>query len=62
MGLAVLVTVAATVTSDAPPNSPNPTEALVHGYNIAFLVNAAVMLVSGLAALALPKAQQEDAT
>lgn len=53
VGLAVLVTVAANATNDAMGHSA-PAEALVHGYHIAFLVNAGIMLLAGLAALALP--------
>jgi EmrB/QacA subfamily drug resistance transporter len=54
IGLAVLVTVAATATTHA-AHYATPLAALVHGYHVAFLVTAAVMLVAALAALALPE-------
>ena len=53
IGLAVLVTVAATATSGANGHSTY-LAALVHGYHVAFLAAAGVMLVAALAALALP--------
>jgi hypothetical protein len=64
IGLAVLVTVAATATATATATAQathaadhgTPLAALVHGYHVAFLVTAAVMLVAALAALALPAA------
>jgi EmrB/QacA subfamily drug resistance transporter len=53
VGLAVLTTIAATVTtSDARHGSY--LDALVHGYHVAFLVAAGVMVAAALAALALP--------
>jgi EmrB/QacA subfamily drug resistance transporter len=55
IGLAVLVTVAATATSRASHHSTYVV-ALVHGYHVAFLADAGVMLVAALAALALPAA------
>jgi len=55
IGLAVLTTVAATVTTRAAHHAPY-LAALVHGYHVAFLADAAVMLVAALAALALPAA------
>jgi hypothetical protein len=55
IGLAVLVTVAATVTTHTAHHAPYLV-ALVHGYHVAFLVNAAAMLAAALTALALPKA------
>ena len=55
IGLAVLVTVAATATSGASGHSTG-LAALVHGYHVAFLAAAGVMLVAALAALALPAA------
>lgn len=55
VGLAVLVNIASSVTSHA-SRSSNHLDALVHGYRVAFLVNAGVMLVATLAALALPAA------
>jgi EmrB/QacA subfamily drug resistance transporter len=54
IGLAVLVTVAATATTHAAHHA-TPVAALVHGYHVAFLATAAVMLVAALAALALPE-------
>ncbi|GAA5189858.1 MFS transporter [Rugosimonospora acidiphila] len=53
IGLAVLVTVAATATTHAAGHSTRLV-ALVHGYHVAFLVNAAVLVLAALAALALP--------
>ena len=53
IGLAVLVTVAATATAHDVHRAPY-LAALVHGYHVAFLVGAGVMLVAALAALALP--------
>ncbi|RKT88984.1 drug resistance transporter, EmrB/QacA subfamily [Saccharopolyspora antimicrobica] len=61
VGLAVLVTIAATVTNGVMPESANPADALVQGYHVAFLVNAAIMFVAGLAAFALPASQREAA-
>jgi EmrB/QacA subfamily drug resistance transporter len=55
IGLAVLSTVAATATTRAARHATYPA-ALVHGYHVAFLADAAVMLVAALAALALPAA------
>jgi EmrB/QacA subfamily drug resistance transporter len=55
IGLAVLVTVAATATSRASGHSTY-VAALVHGYHVAFLAAAGVMLVAALVALALPAA------
>ncbi|MGW0770428.1 MFS transporter [Streptomyces sp. NPDC002676] len=52
VGLAVLVTIASTVTSHA-SGHPAHLDALVQGYRVAFLVNAGIMLVAALAALAL---------
>jgi EmrB/QacA subfamily drug resistance transporter len=60
IGLAVLVTVAATATSHAIHHS-GYLAALVHGYHVAFLVSAAVMVVAALAALALPAAPPAEA-
>ena len=54
IGLAVLVTVAATATSGAASHSTHLV-ALGHGYHVAFLADAGVMLVAALAALALPR-------
>ncbi len=56
VGLAVLVTVAASATGDADAGS-TPTEAAVEGFQMAFLVNAGVMLVVTLVAFLLPKTQ-----
>ncbi|MFD3374455.1 MULTISPECIES: DHA2 family efflux MFS transporter permease subunit [unclassified Streptomyces] len=53
VGLAVLSTIAATATTDAVGDS-DPVEALVHGYSVAFLICAGVMVVVSLIALALP--------
>jgi hypothetical protein len=53
IGLAVLSTVAATVTSHDARHA-GYLAALVHGYHVAFLVNAGIMLIAALAALALP--------
>jgi EmrB/QacA subfamily drug resistance transporter len=53
IGLAVLTTVAATATTQAARHA-TPLAALVHGYHVAFLSSAAVMLVAALTALALP--------
>jgi EmrB/QacA subfamily drug resistance transporter len=50
IGLAVLTTVAATATSRAAHHSTS-LAALVHGYHVAFLADAGVMLVAALAAL-----------
>jgi EmrB/QacA subfamily drug resistance transporter len=55
IGLAVLTTVAATATTDAIHHSTY-IAALVHGYRIAFLVSAGVMVAAALAALGLPSA------
>ncbi len=55
IGLAVLVTVAATVTTHTAHHAPYLV-ALVHGYHVVFLVNATAMLAAALTALALPKA------
>ena len=55
IGLAVLVTVAASATTRAAHHATY-LAALVHGYHVAFLATAAVMLVAALAALALPAA------
>lgn len=52
IGLAVLVNIAATAT--AHDQSTGSLPALVHGYHVAFLVDACVMAVTALAALALP--------
>ncbi|SNR59459.1 DHA2 family efflux MFS transporter permease subunit [Actinomadura mexicana] len=54
IGLAVLTTIAANATSGAADGS-SPVEALVHGYHVAFLVNAGVMVAAVLTALALPR-------
>ena len=55
IGLAVLVTVASTATSHAAAGRhATGLAALIHGYHVAFLVDAGVMLVAALAALALP--------
>lgn len=53
IGIAVLTTIAANATTDALSDS-TPVEALVHGYSVAFLINAGVMIVVALTALALP--------
>ncbi|WP_342745266.1 MFS transporter [Streptomyces colonosanans] len=53
VGLAVLVNIASRVTSHASHDSDR-LDALVQGYRVAFLVNAGLMLVTALAALALP--------
>ncbi|MFI7323757.1 hypothetical protein ACIBQ3_03510 [Streptomyces rubiginosohelvolus] len=53
VGLAVLSTIAATATTDAAGDS-DPVEALVHGYGVAFLICAGVMVVASLIALAPP--------
>ena len=53
LGLAVLVTVAATVTTHDAHHTSHQA-ALVHGYHIGILVNAAIMLTAALAALVLP--------
>jgi MFS family permease len=60
IGLAVLVTVAATSTSHAIRHSGS-LAALVHGYHVAFLVDAGIMLVGALSALALPAAASATA-
>jgi hypothetical protein len=54
IGLAVLSTVAATATSRAAQHAGS-VAALVHGYHVAFLGAAAVMVVAAGAALALPR-------
>ena len=55
IGLAVLVTVAATATTSAARHATY-LAALVHGYHVAFLADAGVMLFAALVALALPAA------
>jgi EmrB/QacA subfamily drug resistance transporter len=55
IGLAVLVSVAATATTGGGAPATY-LAALVHGYHVAFLAAAGVMLVAALAALALPAA------
>jgi len=55
IGLAVLTTVAATITTRAAHHATY-LAALVHGYHVAFLADAAIMLVAALVALALPAA------
>jgi MFS family permease len=60
VGLGVLSTVAATATARAARHA-TPVAALVHGYHVAFLGGAAVMLVAALAALALPGAARRSA-
>jgi EmrB/QacA subfamily drug resistance transporter len=55
IGLGVLSTVAATATARAAHHATY-VAALVHGYHVAFLGGAAVMLIAALAALALPGA------
>ena len=55
IGLAVLTTVAATATTHAAHHATYLV-ALVHGYHVAFLADAGVMLVAALVALALPAA------
>jgi MFS family permease len=55
LGLAVLVTVAATATTSAAHHATY-LAALVSGYHVAFVVGACVMVVAALAALALPAA------
>jgi EmrB/QacA subfamily drug resistance transporter len=55
IGLAVLVTVAATATTSAAHHATY-LAALVSGYHVAFVVGACVMAVVALAALALPAA------
>jgi EmrB/QacA subfamily drug resistance transporter len=54
IGLAVLTTVAATATSRAARHGASLV-ALVHGYHVAFGVDACVMVVAGVAALALAR-------
>lgn len=62
VGLAVLVTVASNVTTHASHHGTR-LDALVHGYRVAFLINAGLMLAAALAALALPAAAPaEDKT
>ncbi|MFT4201001.1 MFS transporter [Gordonia sp. (in: high G+C Gram-positive bacteria)] len=56
VGLAVLATVAAEALS-----SPASAESAVHGYRLAFLVNAGVLLVGAVVALALPRADRATA-
>ena len=53
IGLAVLTTVAATATTRAAHHGTYLV-ALVHGYHVAFVADAAIMLVAALASLALP--------
>ncbi|MGW3658144.1 MFS transporter [Streptomyces sp. NPDC005151] len=52
VGLAVLVNIASRVTSHASSHTDH-LDALVQGYRVAFLLNAGLMLVAALAALAL---------
>lgn len=54
IGLAVLSTVAATATTQDAHHA-SYLAALVHGYHVAFLVNAGVMAAAALAALMLPR-------
>jgi EmrB/QacA subfamily drug resistance transporter len=54
IGLAVLSTVAATATTRAARHG-SYVAAIVHGYHVAFLADAGIMLVAALAALALPR-------
>ncbi|UNS99132.1 hypothetical protein MMF93_23705 [Streptomyces tubbatahanensis] len=60
VGLAVLVNVASSATSRASPDS-GPPEALVHGYRVAFLVNAGIMVIAAPAALTLPAMKKAKA-
>jgi hypothetical protein len=60
IGLAVLTTIAATATTHAIHHSTY-VAALVHGYRVAFLVSAGIMLVAALASLALPGAGPAEA-
>jgi MFS family permease len=53
VGLAVLTTVAATVTTNDARHAGS-LNALVHGYHVAFLAAAGVMVAAALTALALP--------
>jgi EmrB/QacA subfamily drug resistance transporter len=53
IGLAVLVTVAATA-ANHDLHQAGALDALVHGYHVAFIVGACVMFVAALMALALP--------
>ena len=61
VGLAVLVNIAARATAN---HHTDRLEALVHGYRVALLVNAALVLVAALTALALspPARQPAEAT
>jgi EmrB/QacA subfamily drug resistance transporter len=54
IGLAALVTVAATATTSAARHAMSLT-ALVSGYHVAFIVAAGIMLAAAVAALALPR-------
>jgi EmrB/QacA subfamily drug resistance transporter len=58
LGLAALVNIAATATSHAHAGYLG---GLVHGYHVAFGVNAAIMVAVGLLALALPAARRATA-
>jgi EmrB/QacA subfamily drug resistance transporter len=58
LGLAVLSSVAAFAARSA--GTPDPVAAAVHGYRIAFLGNAAIMVLAALAALALPGVKARD--
>ncbi len=53
LGLAALVNIAATAARNDAAHAGYP-GSLVHGYHVAFAVDAAVMVVAGLLALALP--------
>ena len=60
IGLAILVTVATTVSSHS--QLANPAAATVHGYRPALLICAAISLISALVGLLLPKATRSPAT
>ena len=53
LGLAALVNIAATATSHDAARA-GYAAGLVHGYHVAFAVNAGIMVAAGLVALALP--------
>ncbi|PVE09919.1 hypothetical protein [Streptomyces scopuliridis] len=59
VGLAVLVTIAATTTGHS--HLTTPAAATVHGYRIALLVCAAVVLAGALSALLLPRPPKDAA-
>jgi hypothetical protein len=54
VGLAALVVIAATVTAGSTAEGGAPVQALTHGFGVALLVGAGLVLVAALGGLALP--------